>query len=78
MLLIRSFLKAYQSNAGICDLNAQESVLGHLGVVLLTRVSGTSRVDYLDEAQKQEARMLAQTLLKGDIKNWESFPPYSW
>jgi len=76
--LIRSFLKAYQSNAGMCDLNAQESVLGHLGVVLLTRVSGTSRVDYLDEAQKQEARMLAQTLLKGDIKNWESFPPYSW
>jgi hypothetical protein len=53
-------------------------VLGHLGVVLLTRVSGTSRVDYLDEAQKQEARMLAQTLLKGDIKNWESFAPYSW
>lgn len=76
--LIRCFLKAYQSNAGICDLNAQESVLGHLGVVLLTRVSGTSRVDYLDEAQKIEARMLAQALLKGEIRNWESFPPYSW
>jgi hypothetical protein len=41
-------------------------------------VSGTSQVDYLDEPQKQEARILAQTLLKGDIKDWESLPPYSW
>lgn len=76
--LIRSFLKTYQSNAGKCDLNAQQSALGHLGVVLLTRVSGTSQVDYLDETQKQEARVLAQALLKGDIKSWESFQPYSW
>ncbi|MEN9673623.1 MAG: hypothetical protein RL553_1888, partial [Planctomycetota bacterium] len=36
------------------------------------------QVDYLDETQKQEARMLAQALLKGDIKDWESFPPCSW
>ena len=52
--------------------------VGAPSVVLLTRVSGTSLVDYLDETQKQEARLLAQTLLKGDIKDWESFPPYSW
>ena len=76
--LIRSFLNAYQNNLGKCDLNLQQSALGHLGVVLLTRVSGTSQVDYLDETQKQEARMLAQTLLKGDIKDWESFPPCAW
>ena len=76
--LIRSFINAYQKHAGKCDLNLQQSALGHLGVVLLTRVSGTSQVDYLNEIQKQEARMLAQTLLKGDIKDWESFPPYSW
>jgi 5-methylthioribose kinase len=76
--LIRSFLKEYQSNAGKCDLEAQQSALGHLGVVLLTRVSGTSRVDYLDEPQKQEARTLAQSLLKGEINSWERFPPYSW
>jgi len=76
--LIRSFINAYQNNAGKCDLNQQQSALGHLGIVLLTRVSGTSQVDYLDETQKQEARMLAQALLKGDIKDWESFPPCSW
>lgn len=76
--LIRSFINAYQNHAGKCDLNLQQSALGHLGVVLLTRVSGTSQVDYLDETQKQEARMLAQTLLKGDIKDWESFPPCAW
>jgi len=76
--LIRSFINAYQNHAGKCDLNLQQSALGHLGVVLLTRVSGTSQVDYLDETQKQEARMLAQALLKGDIKDWESFPPCSW
>lgn len=76
--LIRSFLNTYQNHVGKCELNLQQSALGHLGVVLLTRVSGTSQVDYLDDTQKQEARMLAQTLLKGDIKDWESFPPYSW
>ncbi|MEI8101049.1 MAG: phosphotransferase, partial [Bacteroidota bacterium] len=76
--LVRSFLNTYQNHAGKCDLNVQQSALGHLGVVLLTRVSGTSQVDYLDKAQKQEARMLAQTLLKGDTNNWESFPPCSW
>lgn len=76
--LIRTFLEAYQSIAGTLDFNSQQSILGHLGVVLLTRVAGTSQVDYLDEAQKQEARVLAQALLEGDIKSWESFPPYSW
>ncbi|NBY01542.1 MAG: hypothetical protein EBQ87_06120 [Planctomycetes bacterium] len=77
--LIRCFLKTYQkSNPEKCDLDSQQSALGHLGVVLLTRVSGTSRVDYLDEPQKQEASMLAEALLKGDIKSWERFPPYSW
>ena len=76
--LIRTFLNAYQRDAGPLDFNTQQSIFGHLGVVLLTRVSGTSQVDYLNDAQKLEAKVLAQALLNGDIKNWESFPPYTW
>lgn len=76
--LIRSFLETYQGIAGTLNFNSQQSALGHLGVVLLTRVSGTSQVDYLDEIQKQEARVLAKGLLEGDVRGWEGFPPYSW
>lgn len=76
--LIRSFLESYLGKHRHFDFNSQQSSLGHLGVVLLTRVSGTSQVDYLDESQKQEAAKLAHDLLEGTIKTWESFPPYSW
>ena len=76
--LIRSFLESYVGNQRQLDFNYQQSSLGHLGVVLLTRVSGTSQVDYLDESQKQEAAKLAHDLLEGEIKTWKSFPPCSW
>lgn len=76
--LIRTFLATYFDFGGPRDTDFQRRALGHLGVVMLTRVLGTSRVDYLSEPQKEEARQLAIASLQDTFHNWRYYPPASW
>lgn len=76
--LLRAFLASYFEQGGFREVDFQRRSLGHLGVVMLTRVVGTSRVDYLSDAQKDEAKQLAIASLQSKYFNWRHFPPTTW
>jgi len=72
--LITAFLNSYALINSNCDANFQHSSLGHLAVVMLTRVLGTSRVDYLNTKQKEEAKKFSEALLLNAKLDWGTYP----
>ncbi len=66
--LIRVFWNTY---ASILDrLNAQElerAFLPHLGAIMLARVDGKSKVDYLNEGEKEWVRRFTPPLIHGEL-----------
>jgi aminoglycoside phosphotransferase (APT) family kinase protein len=57
------FVAAYRSEAAPLELASTEYLLGQVGCLMLARVDGKSPVEYLDDAQRSRARMLALSLI---------------
>jgi aminoglycoside phosphotransferase (APT) family kinase protein len=60
---VERFDGAYRSAAAPLALARPEYILGQVGCLVLARVDGKSPVEYLDDAQRRRARMLAFSLI---------------
>jgi aminoglycoside phosphotransferase (APT) family kinase protein len=58
-----SFDAAYRTAAGPLEVARPEYIFGQLGCLMLARVDGKSPVEYLDDAQRSRARLLAFSLI---------------
>jgi hypothetical protein len=58
-----SFDAAYRSAAADLEVASREYIHGQVGCLMLARVDGKSPVEYLDDAQRGRARMLACSLI---------------